>query len=179
VDTDVEAREANERRQHEERGRKRGQRESENDRRGEARGGMTRWEGRGRRRRHEHVDPVQPLLRAATVGRELYARRSQIREHDNGQNSEREARAPEQHRSDNAERDPQQAMCAGVGDADEQWIEPVDAVLDDPALETLIERGQGAVVVVVTVTVSLVAATGTIVLVSVVAPCGAGSVAIA
>ena len=70
-------------------------------------------------------------------------------------------------------------MRARVREADEERIEPVDAVLDDPALEALVERDQGDVTVVVTVTISLVAATGTIVRVSVVAPSGAGSVAIA
>jgi hypothetical protein len=30
-------------------------------------------------------------------------------------------------------------MGAGVRDADEEWIEPVDAVLDDPALEAFVE----------------------------------------
>ena len=63
-------------------------------------------------------------------------------------------------------------MRSRIREADEEWIEPVDAMLDDPPLETLIEVGQGVVTVVVTVTVSRVAATGTIVRVCVVAPSG-------
>ena len=61
-------------------------------------------------------------------------------------------------------------MRACVREADEERIEPVDAMLDDPPLETLVELTQG--VVTVTVTVSRVAATGTIVRVSVVTPSG-------
>ena len=69
-------------------------------------------------------------------------------------------------------------MRAGIREPYDERIEPVDTVLDDPALETLVEGNQGVVTVVVTVTVSRVAATGTIVRVCVVAPSGAGSVAI-
>jgi hypothetical protein len=57
---------------------------------------------------------------------------------------------------------------ACVREADEERIEPVDAMLDDPLLETLVELTQG--VVTVTVTVWRVAATGTIVRVWVVTP---------
>jgi len=59
-----------------------------------------------------------------------------------------------------------------VRDADEDWIEPVDAMLDDPSLEAFVQLDQGDVTVVVTVTVSRVAATGTTVRVWVVAPSG-------
>ena len=44
---------------------------------------------------------------------------------------------------DNAERDPQQAVGARVREADEDRIEPVDAMLDDPPLETLVELDSG------------------------------------
>ena len=61
-------------------------------------------------------------------------------------------------------------MGACVREADEDRIEPADTMLDDPSLETLVELTQG--VVTVTVTVWRVAATGTIVRVSVVTPSG-------
>ena len=61
-------------------------------------------------------------------------------------------------------------MRACVREADEERIERVDAMLDDPLLETLVELTQG--VVTVTVTVWRVAATGTIVRVWVVTPSG-------
>ena len=63
-------------------------------------------------------------------------------------------------------------MRACVREADEERIERVDAMLDDPLLETLVELTQGVVTVTVTVTVWRVAATGTIVRVWVVTPSG-------
>ena len=64
-------------------------------------------------------------------------------------------------------------MRPRVREADEERIEPVDAMLDDPPLDALVQRvDQGVVTVVVTVTVWRVAATGTIVRVCVVAPSG-------
>jgi hypothetical protein len=63
-------------------------------------------------------------------------------------------------------------VSACVREPDEERIEPVDAMLDDPPLEPLVDGDQGVVTVVVTVTVWRVAATGTIVLVSVDAPSG-------
>ena len=65
---------------------------------------------------------------------------------------------------DNAEqRSSSRPWAARVREADEDWIEPVDAMLDDPPLEAFVQLDQGDVTVVVTVTVSRVAATGTIV----------------
>jgi hypothetical protein len=172
VHADVEPREAHSRGEHEERRRERGKRKSEHNRGRKARCGVTRGEARSRRRRHEHVDPVQRLLRAPAVGGRLEAGCREVRQQHDRRYSERDTRATQPDSCANAERDPEQAVRSRIAEADEEWIEPVDAMLDDPPLETLIEVGQGVVTVVVTVIVSRVAATGTIVRVSVVAPSG-------
>jgi hypothetical protein len=100
---------------------------------------MSRRKRRGRRRRDEHVDPVQSFLRATAVRRELQTGGSQIGEHHDGRHGERNARTAQYHGSDDTECDPQQPVRSRVGEAGEKRIEPVDAMLDDPALEALVE----------------------------------------
>jgi hypothetical protein len=172
VYADVEPREAHGRGEHEEHGSERGQRDGEHDGRRKARRRMAGGEGRGRRRRHEHVDSGQRLLRAGAVRGELQGGCGQIGKQYHGRYGKRDARPPSPRGYDNAERDPQQAVGSRVRDADQDWIQPVDAMLDDPPLDAFVQLDQGDVTVVVTVTVSRVAATGTTVRVWVVAPSG-------
>jgi hypothetical protein len=165
VHADVEPREAHERCEHEDGRSERRHGNGEDDRRREARRGVSRWKRRRRRLRHEHVDSLQGVSRPPAIRGVLQRRRQEIGQHDRRQDSEGEARSPENDRRGDAERNPQRSERSRVREPDEQWIEPVDAVRDDPNLDALVEVDQGpvTVVVVVTVTVSLVAATGTIV----------------
>ncbi len=75
----------------------------------------------------------------------LDAGRREIGDGDGEEDGESQAGTPELDGSRNTDRQPDKAVRAGVGQPLEHRVEPVDAVLDDPAFRAAVEVDQGSV----------------------------------
>ena len=81
-------------------------------------------------------------VRAWTVGEELHDGRGEVGESDADERRHRGPRVAAPDRDERGQDHPDGAERAGVGEPEEEGVERVDAVLDDPLLQVAVDRDQ-------------------------------------
>ena len=143
MDADVDARPRDQRREDEEERRDPARDVAgEHDRGREARRRVSRRERDVERRVAERLLVRVRHVRARPIREELHPGRGEIGERDADECRERGPRVATPERDERGQDQPDRAQRAGVGEPDEELVELVDAVLDDPALQVVVDADE-------------------------------------